>query len=451
MRIRISGKHLFQSFRYVGFLSTLALSLGNHVCVAAEPTENQANTWPQFLNGGKCVTDTQLPTTWAPDSSNIAWQAELTGYGQSSPVSDGTHVFVTSTSGPNKETFHVASFSLASGEQIWQADFVNPSPEENTSYVSRAAPTPALDNTGVYVSNEGGLLASLDFSGKVTWQRDLVAEFGPIKARHGLAASLQQHENLLFIWIERSEQSYLMAVDKASGETVWKVDGLGATSWSSPMLLDVENNQHLICSASGKIVGVDPQTGKRLWELTDISNNTSCTPIPIGNGRFFIGASDGRGEENDGKGAASNGLVEVSKKDESFIASFVWRAEKASCTFGSPIVAANSVWIVNRTGALYQLDLDTGKQLSVGRVKSGGIWATPLVAADKLYLFGQKGTTSVVSIPDAKEIASNNLWNASSDQAGEPNTNSHVQYAAAVAGETLLIRRGDRLYALRNQ
>lgn len=84
--------------------------------------------------------------------------------------------------------------------------FPNPTEQENTSYVSRAAPTPVCDAAGVYVSNEGGVLAALDFTGNVRWQRDLVAEFSRISARHGLAASPEQDAEHIFVWIERSEQ-----------------------------------------------------------------------------------------------------------------------------------------------------------------------------------------------------------------------------------------------------
>lgn len=415
---------------------------------AAEP---DSRVWDRFLNGGNPSTEVSLPIAWQPDSGAIVWQADLIGYGQSSPVSYGGKVFVTSTSGDKKEQFHVTSLSLETGGKLWQADFANPTEEENTSYVSRAAPTPVVDRNGIYVSNEGGVIAALDFAGKVQWTRDLVAEFGPITARHGLAASPEQNAEHLFVWIERSDQPYLIALEKATGKTVWKVDGLGATSWSSPRLISVEGEQHLVCSASGKLVGFDPASGAKLWESTDISNNTSCTPIPLDGGQFFIGASDGRGEENAGKGASSNGLIQVQKlANGEYSVEFVWRAAKASCSFGSPLVAGGRVWIVNRAGALYQLDLSTGEQLDASRVKAGGIWATPLAAAGKIYLFGQKGITSVLSIEDGGEIATNKLWDVADEQVGEPNTSSHTQYAAAVAENTLLIRRGDRVYALRN-
>lgn len=414
---------------------------------AAEPGEP---SWSRFLNGGQCTAGADLPTQWSPESNAIAWRATLEGYGQSSPVVARSRVFVTSTSGANKEQLHVTAFDLPTGEKLWQTDFVNPSPEENNGYVSRAAPTPAVDDSGLFVFSEGGVLAFLAMDGTIGWQRDLVAEFGTIKARHGLASSLEQNARHIFVWVERSEDPYLMAVDKATGQTRWKVAGLGSTTWSSPRLIQVGQAQHLVCSSSGKLVGFDPLTGNRLWELDALSGNTSCTPMPVGDGRFILGASDSRDVKSPGNGASSNGLVQIAKNaDDSFSASFVWQAERATCSFGSPLVVDDRVWIVNKAGVLYQLDLKTGEELAAARVKSGSVWATPLRAGNNVYLFGQKGTTSVLSVADGREVATNQLWDALGEAAGTGAAAAHVQYAAAAAGDYLLIRRGDTLTALK--
>jgi outer membrane protein assembly factor BamB len=379
----------------------------------------------------------------------LAWQAKLAGYGQSSPVIIDRKVFVTSTAGNHKESFFVTALDLSSGGQLWEREFSNPTSEENSSYVSRAAPTPAVDASGVYALNEGGLLAALDHSGNLLWKRDLVAEFGEIKARHGLASSLEQDEQQLFVWIERSDDPYILSVDKKSGDTKWKVAGLGATTWGSPRLITVGQQQHLVCSASGRVVGLDPLQGHVLWELDNLANNTSSTPIPAGEGRFFLGASDGRGEEADPSNVSSNGLIQIAARpDGSFAAEFLWRADKATCSFGSPLIAAGKVWIVNRSGALYRLDLETGSQESVSRLEAGSIWASPLHDSQNVLLFGQQGTTSVVSITTGSEIGVNSLWESPTQKAGEPVVSSHIQYAAAASDGFLLIRRGDTLFAI---
>ncbi|MEM8734837.1 MAG: PQQ-binding-like beta-propeller repeat protein [Planctomycetota bacterium] len=406
--------------------------------------------WSSFQSGGSSAVQASVATKWAAGKP-FAWESETFGYGQSTPVILASTVYVTSTSGDNKEQYHVSALELSTGKLKWRKDFSNPTPEKNSTYVSRAAPTPVVDEAGVYAFFEGGLLVALDPAGEQRWKRDLVSEFGAISARHGIASSLEHDSDQLFVWVERSEEPYLMAVSKSTGSENWKVPGLGSTTWSTPRLTPVDDSaKHLVCSASGKIVGFDPESGRRLWEFDQISGNTSCTPFPVGNGRFLIGASDGRGEENAGKGAASNGIIQIAKNDSGdWSAEFQWQAKKATSSFGSPIASADSAFIVNRVGVLYRLDLETGKAAPPMRLKCGGIWATPLIAGGKLYLFGSKGTTSVVDLATNEEEIANTTWEVEAWEEGEERSfGGSVLYAGVVAGDTLILRRGDRVYAV---
>ncbi len=407
--------------------------------------------WSSFQNQGQLVQDqATLPSTWSADQG-IAWQAKIIGYGQSTPVVGNDLIFVTSTSGENKEKYHLTAFALESGTQVWTVEFPNPTPTPNNAYVSRAAPTPVVDKQGIVCLFEGGIVAAVDFSGKVRWQKNLVADYGPIVSRHGIGGSVEQNAELAFVWIERDAEPYLLAVNKQTGQEQWKVAGLGATSWSTPRLIPVNDGFHLVCSASGLVAGFDPSTGQKLWELRDVSGNTTATPIPAGNARFVLGASEGRGEEATGNAAESNGLVQINATADGYQAAFVWRAKKATSSFGSPIVAGDRVYFVNRTGVIYCLDAKTGEELANLRGKAGSIWATPLVANNRLYLFGKSGVTSVYSLGDRLEpLAENTLWQAApAAGAGPGDFSGPVLYAGVAAEPYLLLRRGDVLYAVK--
>jgi len=407
---------------------------------------SEETTWPKFQNGGVSSTSAPLPVEWAPEK-NIAWSAEIPGYGQSTPIFAHDQIVVTSTSGEEKDNYHVISYSKQ-GDQLWQVDLKNPSPFKNSPMVSRAAPSAVATKDGFVAFFEGGLVVSLTGEGKQIWQRDLVEAYGKIEARHGLASSLEQDGQAVFVWVERSEDPYLLALDLQNGETIWKSEGLDSTSWSSPRLIPVGEKSHLVCSAIGKIVGFDPNSGKRLWEFEGISNNSSCTPVPAGNGQFLIGASDGRGESKPGAAAASNGLIEIVGDDQDgFSAQFKWSTDKATSTFGSPVVAGDSALIVNRVGVVYQYDLESGIPLSAHRSEAGGVWATPIVNNDLLYLFGYKGTTSVISLESGKELAVNRLW-AEEEKESQAYRSGGVLYAATPVSTFLVLRRGDRLYAV---
>ncbi len=412
-----------------------------------------ADSWTGFQNGGALTRHgAPAPQTWSPDQG-VSWDVALAGYGQSSPVVEADQVYVTSTAGELKEKLFVEAFDRHSGKRLWVHEAKNSSPTKNTLYVSRAAPTPVCDADGVIAFFEGGNLVALDHQGQLRWTRDLVAEFGAIASRHGLGSSLEQDETHVYVWVERDEGPYVLAVAKKSGATVWKVDGLGVTSWSSPRLVPVGEGTHLVLSGSGKIAGLDPESGKRLWTFDDITGNTTPTPIPLGDGRFLIGASVGRGETaNASRAAESNGVIQIeTTASGAFQASFVWRATKATSSFGSPIAYQGLAYFVNRSGVVYCLDLETGEQLYAQR-SAGSIWATPVAVDDRIYLFGKDGTTTVLqSGKQFQELAVNHLWvnkSAAEPAASRGNFGGPTLYAGAIVGRQVLLRRGDRLYAI---
>ncbi len=406
----------------------------------------QAQHWSTFQNGGAVNQPGKLATKWSPESG-IAWQKKLAGYGQSSPVVFKNTIFVTSVTGPNKEKINVEALSVTDGSRKWIYSHANSTPQENTVMISRAAPTPACDELGVIAMFGGGNLLALDHEGQLRWQRDFADEYGDVKARHGLAASLEQNDDLVFVWVERTEKPYIVAIDKTNGQTAWKVDGVGGTSWGSPRLIAIGNTKHLVLSASGKLVGLNPKSGERLWEFDDIAGNTSVTPIPLGSGALLIGSTGSR-EGTPVK--PCSGVLEVKAEENGYDVSWRWSSKKLTCSFGSPLVFDRRAYFVNRTGIVNCHDLDSGEKVYTGRITGGQMWATPLAANNLLYFFGNSGVTTIVQPADElKIISKNQLWELEAKDDQSPNSFSGlVLYAAIISGERLLLRRGDKVFAV---
>jgi outer membrane protein assembly factor BamB len=415
------------------------------------------DNWPAFQNAGE-MSLTSATVHAGMLESEPAWSADITGYGQSSPVFWGEHIYVTSVEGDQKQSCHVTAYRLSDGERLWQHSLPNASPAENSNYVSKAAPTPAADADGVICFFEGGNVAALTHAGEVRWERDLVADYGEIAARHGLSASVEQDETSVYVWVERATEPYVLSLDKQTGRTNWKVPGLGATSWASPRLVPVAGGRHLVLSGIGSLVGLDPATGERLWVFDQINGNSTPTPVPAGEGRFLIGATVGRGDagggggEGEGRAAESNGLVAITKSDDGgWQADYVWRARRATSSFGSPIAHDGMAYFVNRTGVLYGLDVATGEEQFARRI-SGSIWATPLGVGERVYFFGKDGRIDVLTAADDGEQVS--TWSslpgdsAPPQEAGDgPPVGGSVLYAAVLTSDLMLLRRGDRLFA----
>lgn len=418
------------------------------------PVAHADDSWASFQNGGTPAMGSSrtLPLKWSDQDADRAWAVALPGYGQSSPVIWRKTIYVTSVSGKSKDKLHVRAIDLASGKTRWEKQFKNASPERLTNYVSKAAPTPAADAAGVIAFFEGGNLVALTHDGQSRWERNLVDDYGPITARHGLAASLEQDEQRVFVWVERSRSPYVLAVDKTNGKTLWKADGLGTTSWTSPRLVPVQGEErHLVLSGGGRLAGLDPATGKQLWDFREVSNNNVQTPLPLGGGRVLFGASEGRGEAS--RPGKFSGVLQIKKQASGYEIAYVWKADKATSSFGSPIVAGNNAYFVNRTGVLFCLDAKSGRQRYARRIDSS-VWATPLHAGERIYLFGRNGMTTVVRTGDAFEVlAENRLWAKPAAAprpaaGGRPAFGGPVLYAVAATPQRLVLRSGNQLFCM---
>jgi outer membrane protein assembly factor BamB len=368
-------------------------------------------SWPGFLGQGASEVDPEtIPTKWSP-TENVAWKTKLPGKGQSSPVIWGDNVFVTAIEGTMKDHCHVIALNLADGQIAWDQKLDPFQPVRSNYFQSRSAPTPLVDANGVYAFFETGNLVAFSHSGEQLWQRGLTEDYGAFESTIGIASSPLQLEDAIVLLIDHEGPSYLLAVDKKTGETKWKTDRDSRTSYASPSLVPVGDAQHIVCSSSGSIDGYDPSTGELLWSLADeVGGNRATTPLAVGNGRFVMAASPGMHNENEGEARKTNGIVTIEKTGAGFAAKVLWRTEEAMPAFNTPTVHNGLAYWVNKAGVVFCYNAETGEKHYSKRIDQG-CWATPVVVGDRLYVFGKDGLTSVLATgTEFNLIAKNELW-----------------------------------------
>ncbi|WP_404307231.1 outer membrane protein assembly factor BamB family protein [Neorhodopirellula lusitana] len=421
------------------------------------------DAWPSFLGSGAEPRSAEnLPLKWTP-SEHIAWQQEIRGHGQSSPVTWGNRVFVTSVEGPKKDTFYTTCFDVELGTQLWQQPLTNSFPVTNSYYVSRAAPTPVVDQDRVISFYESGDCVAYDHEGNQLWVRSLGKDEGPLTAEFGLGASPCQTADDIIILLEHDGPSCLLALNKETGETRWKVDRDPRRSWSSPAVMEVEGTTQIVVSSGGTIDGFEAETGEQLWTFDDVGGNTATTPIDFGQGRFLVGASPGRNGEDAGSAAGSNGLIQVTRNGDQWEVQRKWVAEKATPSWASPILHNGLAYWVNRAGVVYCFDAETGESLYTKRIEQS-CWATPVAAGDRIYFFGTGGTVTVLSAGrEFKVLAENETWTDESLPKEQPLAEEKSEerrrgvamfsrptlYGVAVASDAFLIRVGNALICVR--
>ncbi|UUO04714.1 PQQ-binding-like beta-propeller repeat protein [Blastopirellula sp. J2-11] len=361
------------------------------------------DSWPQFRAGGSSYVGGPLPLTWSPQTG-IAWQRELEGYGQSTPIIHNQRVFVTSTAGPNKETCVVSCIDIDTGGQLWRYRFPAASTAPSSYMMARAAPTPVVDDLGVYLFFESGDVAAIDPTGALRWRRDLAADFGPLENNHGIGASPAQTDQCVILNVEHRGPSYLIAIDKQTGETRWKTDRPSSNSWSSPIVI----HGQIIISSNGAVAAYDADSGESLWTVGQLDGNSVASPTPDGD-RLYVGA---RVSEFSSGGDAQRSNLCIQCKANS--PQIIWRAKKAVSDYASPVVCGECVYYLNNVGVVYCLDKMTGRQHYAKRIGTD-CWATPIVSQDRIYFWGKDGQTTVLkSGPQFEQLASNLLWDLQS-------------------------------------
>lgn len=460
MRIGHPLRRVLFAFLVTGLSFTEATALMTGRSIA-----NDLATWPAFLGAGvKSTSDAaSIPIEWDPNR-NIAWRTTLVGHGQSSPVVWGQKVFVTTVDGPNKEIFHVIAIDSNTGEQKWSVEVKNSFPVKNSYYVSRSAPTPVVDANQIVTFFESGNTIALTHDGQELWNRDLGKDYGPFVAEFGLGASPCQNATHVFVLLEHDGPSCLIALNKKTGKTDWKSDRTSRRSWSSPALLNIDGVEQIVVSSAGSVDGYSAADGKLLWTLSGVGGNTGVTPIDLGNGSFFIGASGGRGGENSELAKKSNGMVKVSRESDVWSAKLVWTNDRLSTSWASPISHQGYGYWLNTTGALFCVDLKNGETIYSQRIKQG-CWATPVAVDDRIYFFGKEGIVSVIAAgPEFKVLAENVLFDPDqlppeTTQMEEESTEERRRasamfskptvYGVAVAGNQFIARIGNQVFCVR--
>lgn len=381
------------------------------LCTFTALPVSDTDTWPGFRGDGSGTSTAQsVPLRWSPDAG-IAWKADVPGYGQSSPVVRNGRVFLTSIEGPNMERGFVHAFDLEDGTKLWSREFASSQPVENYFRNSRAAPTCVVDAQHVWALFAGGDLLCLTHEGELVWTRSLVEDYGAIENERGLASSLAQTEGAVVALVDHDGPSYLVALDKRTGEVAWKVDrGERGAAWTSPIVTRRDGEEVVIVSSAGTAEAYRGDTGEELWTLAGLVGNRIPSPSLAGDDLILGATQSAHGTDDPRAVRRSNRCLRWIEADGRPGVETRWSANRADPHYSTPLAYLGCVYYVTGTGILYCLDQATGEQLYATRI-AGASWASAIGAEGRVYLFVKDGTVLVLKAgPEYVELASNRLW-----------------------------------------
>jgi len=412
-----------------------ALVLGTLLGVSANRAEEN---WTEFRGpGGTGHSDaTSLPREWS-ETKNVVWKTAIHGKGWSSPVVWGKQVWLTTGTPDGKELFvlcldretgkiehDVKLFTVEKPDELWM------------KFNSYASPTPVIEEGRIYVTFGTYGTACLDTkTAKPLWVRN------DLHCNHwrGAGSSPIVHGNLLILTHDGYDVRYLVALDKKTGQTVWKSernhdfgkngkDGDSMKGFSTPIVIDVAGKHQLITPASSAAVSLDAATGKPLWLVSYPSHSPAARSL-YGNGLVYVTTGAEReiiAIRPDGKGDVTSSHI-------------AWRGKRKGIGHKpSPVLVDDLIFSVDDNATAGCIDAKTGEQVWVNRVTGPAFSASPLYADGVIYFFAEDGSATVIQPGrEYKEIAKNKL-----------DGGKECKQTPAIAGKSFFIRTESNLYRI---
>lgn len=431
--------------------------LGVAVPVAAQ--------WPQFRGpqAGVTADNPALPDTWS-ETENVAWKTTIPGLGWSSPIVWNDHVFVTASvstgeepkalpglydpgdeQGKTKSTsvqrWTVFDIDAVTGKIRWATEVKSGLPPLLRHIKnSFASETPTTDGERVYVFfGSVGVVAALDFTGKIVWSKDMGAFNGP--QEFAPAASPVLHKGRLYIINDNTTKSYLAAFDAKTGAPVWRVDREETENWSTPFIWENDRRTEIITSGRGKVRSYDLD-GKPLWELTGMTGNVVPTPFSR-HGMVYISSGYPGAQVRPVYAVKPGAYGDISLKPGETANEYVaWFQPRLGTYQTSALVYGEYFYTLLDRGLLLCHDAKTGKEI-YGRQRIGaeatGFTASPWAYNGKIFLLGEEGDTFVIKAGPTFEVLGRNALNEMS------------LASPAIAGDSLFIRTQSKLYKITRQ
>lgn len=436
------------------------LNLAATFMIIALTLTSCTTNWPQFRGpeNNMVAKAKNLPAEWG-DSLNIRWSVEMDGESWASPVVWGNKVFVTSSLLVKKATapeqregdpppeedqsfksevyrWELTCVDLETGEILWKQVALegNPKVKKHRAH-NYAAETPVTDGKRLYVYFGMTGLFCYDLDGELLWEKDL----GAYKTLFdwGTGSSPVVYNEILYVQVDNEENSFLVALDAATGNEIWKSERDEKTNYSTPMIW--ENNVRTELVVGGKTArSYDLLTGEVLWEL-NVAGYYNI-PSPVADKDFiYLGNTAWRDIPGTffGIKAGAEGNI-TPAEGESTSLSVIWSDSASSLANPSPLLHEGLIYLISsRGGTVTCLDAASGKQVYQEKIEGvAGTWASPWVYEGQIYYTDEKGVTRIFKAGKTFELV------------GENSVDDKFWASVAITSDAYLMKGTENLYCI---
>ncbi|MHC4641256.1 MAG: outer membrane protein assembly factor BamB family protein [Planctomycetota bacterium] len=365
---------------------------------ASFPTmEEIRQNWPRFRGPGGLGTyaDTNVPTKWNGTTEEaILWKTKVPLPGHNSPIVWEDRVFVT---GADSNTCEVFCFDALSGNLLWNRRVKSTSqdtePIEVMEDTGFAASTAVTDGRRVYAIFATGDVGCFNLDGREIWARKLSVP----DSAYGYASSLAMYRKLLLIQYDQGgaedEISKLIALDTFTGRTVWETKRPVPNSWSSPIVIEAEDQPQIITSGDPWVIAYNPTNGTEIWRAKCLGGEIA--PSPIYTADLIIAIEPYTtmvAIRPDGQGDVTKTHV-------------VWKSDESTPDISCPVSNGEFIFLLTTEGFLTSYKTADGKMLWEQDLQKNFL-ASPSLVGNRLYMLSEKGIMYIAEAgAEYKELA----------------------------------------------
>lgn len=375
------------------------------VTVLVLPFDTSAENWPGWRGprGDGTSAAQRFPLQWnGANGQNIAWKVAIPGEGHASPIIFADRIFLVTCLLDSKDR-QLICLDRQSGEILWRKNVFRAPLESKHALNSYASGTPVTDGHLVYVAflevvgdtvpapNVGGnrqitpgkvVVAAFDFDGNQKWK----VTPGEFVSAHGFSSCPVLYKELVIVNGDHDGDSYIVALNKSTGETVWKTKRQnGIRSYVTPLIREIDGRTQMVVSGSECIVSFNPDTGTRYWTIDGPTEQFVASMVFDGH-KFYMAAGfptyHVMGILPTGKGNVTQSHV-------------AWHARNAKCYVPSPVIVNNYLIVADDRGTANCFDTASGDrhwQERLGKHYSASL----LTAGGLVFLTADDGITKII-------------------------------------------------------
>ncbi len=387
--------HQIARLNLLFFVALFSLTL-----LVPQQLKGQSSGWSRWRGpeGNGIVSNQSIPQTWS-ESENVIWKVKVPGRGHASPIMAEGKIFL-ATADKATQSQSVLAYSVESGEQLWNTEVNNGGLagriHQKNTYASSTIATNGESLFVVFSHNDSVHVTALDLDGKKLWTKSA----GAYKPRYpfGHGASPIVYRDVVIVPNEGRVEAALVAYDTKTGDVKWKAKREGISSYSTPVVAELDGKDQLLISGGESVSSYDPMTGDQNWS-TSANWQVTCGTMVWDKKNELVFASGG---------FPGNQTLAVNFKT----GQKVW--DNPTKVYEQSMLAHDGyLYAHSDNGALYCWDAATGKEMwrqkfSDRRVP---VSASPILANGLIYFTAENGETAVIKATPEKyeEVARNQL------------------------------------------